>query len=62
MLLMLMLVQVLAQRQLQHAKPERPRFVEAMMTVVAPLKQQYRNVLNFMTAACKAALRGEAPT
>lgn len=62
MLLMLMLVQVLAQRQLQHAKPERPRFVEAMMTVVASLKQQHRNVLNYMTAACKAALRGEAPT
>src|SRR5467141_4202453 len=36
------------------------RFVEAMMTVVATLKQQHRNVLEYLTAACEAALRGEA--
>ena len=36
------------------------RFVESMMTVVATLKQQQRNVLEYLTAACEAALRGEA--
>ncbi|MDQ5851767.1 MAG: IS66 family transposase [Chloroflexota bacterium] len=35
------------------------RFVESMMTVVATLKQQQRNVLESLTAACEAALRGE---
>jgi len=35
------------------------RFVEAMMTVVATLKQQHRHVLDDLTAACEAALRGE---
>jgi hypothetical protein len=30
-----------------------------MMTVVATLKQQHRHVLDYMTAACEAALRGE---
>jgi transposase len=35
------------------------RFVEAMMTVVATLKQQHRAVLDYLTAACEAALRGE---
>ena len=39
---------------------EGSRFVECMMTVVATLKQQQRNVLEFLTAACEAALRGEA--
>jgi transposase len=38
---------------------EGSRFVEAMMTVVATLKQQHRNVLDYVTAACEAALRGE---
>jgi transposase len=37
------------------------RFVESMMTVVSTLKQQQRNVLAYLTAACEAALRGEAP-
>jgi transposase len=37
------------------------RFVESMMTVVATLKQQQRNVLEYLTAAHEAALRGEAP-
>jgi len=35
------------------------RFVEAMMTVVATLKQQHRNVLAYLTDTCKKALRGE---
>jgi transposase len=36
------------------------RFVESMMTVVSTLKQQNRNVLEYLTAAHEAALRGEA--
>jgi hypothetical protein len=36
------------------------RFVERMMTVVATLQQQPRNVLEDLTAAHEAALRGEA--
>jgi transposase len=36
------------------------RFVESMMTVVATLKQQKRSVLEYLTAAHEAALRGEA--
>ena len=39
---------------------EGSRFVEALMTVVATLKQQQRNVLPYLTAACEAALR-DAP-
>jgi transposase len=39
---------------------EGSRFVESMMTVVATLKQQQRNVLGYLTEACEAALRGEA--
>jgi len=35
------------------------RFVEAMMTVVATLTQQYRHVLAYVTATCEAALRDE---
>ena len=36
------------------------RFVESMMTVGTTLQQQQRNVLECLTAACEAALRGEA--
>ena len=36
------------------------RFVESMMTVGTTLKQQQRNVLESLTTACEAALRGEA--
>jgi transposase len=36
------------------------RFVESMLTVVATLKQQQRSVLEYLTTACEAALRGEA--
>ena len=39
--------------------PEGSRFVEAMMTVVATLKQQHRHVLDYVTAACEAARWGE---
>ena len=39
---------------------EGSRFVESMMTVVATLKPQKRNVLEYLTAAHEAALRGEA--
>jgi transposase len=35
------------------------RFVEAMMTVVATLRQQHRNVLAYLTTACQAAYAGE---
>jgi transposase len=38
---------------------EGSRFVEAMMTVIAPLTQQHRHVLDYLTAACEATLRGE---
>jgi transposase len=38
---------------------EGSRFVEVMMTVVATLKQQHRNVLEYVTAACEAALCGQ---
>jgi transposase len=38
---------------------EGSRFVEAMMTVVTTLKQQHRSVLDYVTAACDAALCGE---
>jgi transposase len=38
---------------------EGSRCVEAMMTVVATLKQQHRHVLAYVTAACEAALCGE---
>jgi transposase len=34
-------------------------FVEAMMTVVATLKQQHRNVLDYLTGACEAVLYGK---
>jgi transposase len=35
------------------------RFVEAMMTMVATLKQQHRHVLTYLTTACEAALQGQ---
>ncbi len=37
--------------------PDGSRFVETMMTVVATLKQQHRNVLHYVIDACEAALR-----
>jgi transposase len=38
---------------------EGSRFVEVLLTVVATLKQQHRNVLAYVTAACDAALCGQ---
>ncbi len=35
------------------------RFVESMLTVVTTLKQQQRNVLDYLTAACQAAVCDE---
>ncbi len=37
------------------------RFVERMLTVVATLRQQERNVLEFLAEACIARLNGSAP-
>jgi transposase len=39
--------------------PEGSRFVETLMTVVAILKQQHRNVLAYVTVACETALPGD---
>jgi transposase len=39
--------------------PEGSRFVEALMTVVATLTQQHRNILDYLTAACEAPLYGK---
>jgi transposase len=37
------------------------RFVERMLTVVATLKQQGRNIVDYVTHASEAALRGQPP-
>jgi transposase len=37
------------------------RFVERILTVAASLKQQRRNIVDYVTQACVAALHGEAP-
>jgi transposase len=39
--------------------PKGSRFVERILTVVTTLRLQKRNVLDYMTAACQAVLRGE---
>jgi transposase len=41
--------------------PDGSRFVERILTVVTTLRMQGRNVLDYVTAACEAALRGQAP-
>lgn len=41
--------------------PTGSRFVERMMTVVTTLNQQNRHVLDYVTAACEARLRGDSP-
>lgn len=41
--------------------PEGSRFVERMMTVACSLKQQGRNVVDYVTAAVEAAMRGACP-
>jgi hypothetical protein len=40
--------------------PEGSQFVEAMMTVVAPLKLRHRYVLDYLTVACEALLHRKA--
>jgi transposase len=40
--------------------PAGSRFAERMLTVATTLKQQRRNVVDYVTAACTAALRGES--
>jgi transposase len=37
------------------------RFVERILTVVMTLRQQRRNVLEYLTAACQSALCHESP-
>jgi transposase len=41
--------------------PSGSRFVERILTVVTTLRMQGRNVLDYVTASCEAALHGEAP-
>jgi transposase len=41
--------------------PSGSRFVERILTVVTTLRMQRRNVLDYVTAACEAALHGHAP-
>ena len=36
-------------------------YIERMLTVVTTLKQQQRNVLDYLTAAMRAHLHGQAP-
>lgn len=61
-----------AERQIRHAVIWRKgcfgtdsangsRFVERMLTTITTLRQQQRNALEFITAACNAALAGTAP-
>jgi transposase len=40
--------------------PDGSRFVETIMTVVATLKQQHGNILDYLTAVCEAARHGQA--
>jgi transposase len=63
-----------AERAIRHAviwrkssfgthSPEGSRFVERILTVSATLKQQGRNVVDFITQACEASLHGrKAPS
>lgn len=41
--------------------PEGSRFVERMMTAVCTLKQQSRNVVDYVTSSVEAAMRGQCP-
>ena len=61
-----------AERQIRHAvlwrkgcfgtdSTDGSRFVERMLTSIATLRQQDRNVLEFITSACEAELAGSAP-
>ena len=37
------------------------RFVERILTVVTTLRQQHRDVLDYLTEACAAAIQGDPP-
>jgi transposase len=37
------------------------RFVERVLTAITPLPQQKCDVLDYLTAACAAAIRGDKP-
>jgi len=41
--------------------PNGSRVVERILTVVTTLRLQKRNVLDYLTAVCSAALHGETP-
>jgi transposase len=41
--------------------PRGSRFVERVLTAVSTLRLQRRNVIDYMTAACEAALQGATP-
>jgi transposase len=41
--------------------PNGSRFVERILTVVTTLRMQGRNVLDYVTTACEAAVSGHAP-
>jgi transposase len=41
--------------------PNGSRFVERILTVVTTLRMQGRDVLDYVTAACEAALHGTTP-
>jgi len=41
--------------------PNGIRFVERILTVVMTLRSQGRNVLDYVTTACEAALQGTMP-
>ena len=41
--------------------PSGSRFVERILTVVTTLRMQRRNVLDYVAAACEAALHGHPP-
>jgi transposase len=41
--------------------PAGSRFVERVLTAVTTLRQQRRDVMDYLTAACAAAISGEKP-
>ncbi len=48
-------------RSFETQSPAGSRFAERLLTVITTLRQQDRAVLDYLTAACAAALRGEEP-
>ena len=45
---------------LGHSSAAGSRFVERILMVATTLKQQHRNVVDYVTQACVAALHGKA--